>query len=227
MRANWAPMFSWWVHDGIIRDVTWRKDALGSPAGKLSALLLYIAMTIKRAEESGIKSVKVTYNRLSEMTGISRELVREGISILERLEMVSIEKSGRNNIYTLINKRESGGWCKIPAKAIISEDGRFITPFKELKLRKRVELHAVKIFLYLASVRDNHSEYSMASYETIRKAIGISDKDVTKALTLLTIIGMLDRVSMDKGGGGKENQPNKYYLAGYKTFFRRGDAISG
>ncbi|MDO6173219.1 helix-turn-helix domain-containing protein, partial [Enterobacter hormaechei] len=192
----------------------------GRPAAKTAALMLYIAITMKSSEEPGMSPVKITYNRLSEMTGISRELIREGTTILESLEMISVEKVGRNNIYKLINKRMKGGWCKIPVKPLMTEDGKVISPFKELRLRRKIELHAIKIFLYLASVRDNHTEFSVASYETIRKAIGASDKDISRALTLLSIIGLLARVSSEKAEDNKVNQPNRYYLIGYKSFAR-------
>ncbi|MDV5032929.1 helix-turn-helix domain-containing protein, partial [Escherichia coli] len=187
MIPRWAPMYSWWIQDEVIQRLNWRNNELGRPAAKTAALMLYIAITMKSSEEPGMSPVKITYNRLSEMTGISRELIREGITILESLEMISVEKVGRNNIYKLINKRMKGGWCKIPVKPLMTEDGKVISPFKELRLRRKIELHAIKIFLYLASVRDNHTEFSVASYETIRKAIGASDKDISRALTLLSI----------------------------------------
>lgn len=220
MIPRWAPMYSWWIQDEVIQRLNWRNNELGRPAAKTAALMLYIAITIKSAEEPGMSPVKITYNRLSEMTGISRELIREGITILESLDMISVEKVGRNNIYKLINKRIKGGWCKIPVKPLMTEDGKVISPFKELRLRRKIELHAIKIFLYLASVRDNHTEFSVASYETIRKAIGASDKDISRALTLLSIIGLLARVSSEKAEDNKVNQPNRYYLIGYKSFAR-------
>lgn len=220
MIPRWAPMYSWWIQDEVIQRLSWRNNELGRPAAKTAALMLYIAITMKSSEEPGMSPVKITYNRLSEMTGISRELIREGITILESLEMISVEKVGRNNIYRLINKRMKGGWCKIPVKPLMTEDGKVISPFKELRLRRKIELHAIKIFLYLASVRDNHTEFSVASYETIRKAIGASDKDISRALTLLSIIGLLARVSSEKAEDNKVNQPNRYYLIGYKSFAR-------
>lgn len=220
MIPRWARMYSWWIQDEVIQRLNWRNNELGRPAAKTAALMLYIAITMKSSEEPGMSPVKITYNRLSEMTGISRELIREGITILESLEMISVEKVGRNNIYKLINKRTKGGWCKIPVKPLMTEDGKVISPFKELRLRRKIELHAIKIFLYLASVRDNHTEFSVASYETIRKAIGASDKDISRALTLLSIIGLLARVSSEKAEDNKVNQPNRYYLIGYKSFAR-------
>ncbi|MBY7432915.1 hypothetical protein K6692_14455, partial [Escherichia ruysiae] len=101
-------MYSWWIQDEVIQSLNWRRNELGRPAGKTAALMIYIAITMKSSEEAGMRPVKITYSRLSEMTGVSRELVREGITILEKLEMVSVEKVGRNNIYTLINNRSKG-----------------------------------------------------------------------------------------------------------------------
>ena len=87
MIPRWAPMFSWWIQDGVIQNLTWRKDELGRPAGKVAALMVYIAITMRAAAEgNGPQNIKITYNRLCEMTNISRELVNEGISILETLE---------------------------------------------------------------------------------------------------------------------------------------------
>ncbi|RQH00211.1 hypothetical protein, partial [Bradyrhizobium sp. RP6] len=90
MIPNWAPMFSWWVHNGLIRKFNWRNDEIGKPSAKVAALMIYIAITMKCAEEVGIQEVKITYTRLSEMTGISRQLIREGTAILVKLDMIDV-----------------------------------------------------------------------------------------------------------------------------------------
>ncbi|MGS3710831.1 helix-turn-helix domain-containing protein [Klebsiella pneumoniae] len=178
---------------------------------------------MKCAEEVGIQEVKITYTRLSEMTGISRQLIREGTAILVKLDMIDVTRIGRNNTYKLISNKERSGWCKIPVRAITSEGGHAITPFEDLKLRRKVELHALKIFIYLASVRDNYTEYSLASYQTISSAVGITEKDIQRALALLSLVGLITRISSEKADDTKKNQPNRYYLAGYKSFVKRSD----
>lgn len=223
MIPNWAPMFSWWVHNGLIRKFNWRNDEIGKPSEKVAALMIYIAITMKCAEEVGIQEVKITYTRLSEMTGISRQLIREGTAILVKLDMIDVTRIGRNNTYKLISNKERSGWCKIPVRAITSEGGHAITPFEDLKLRRKVELHALKIFIYLASVRDNYTEYSLASYQTISSAVGITEKDIQRALALLSLVGLITRISSEKADDTKKNQPNRYYLAGYKSFVKRSD----
>ncbi len=125
MIPRWAPMYSWWIQDEVIQRLNWRNNELGRPAAKTAALMLYIAITMKSSEEPGMSPVKITYNRLSEMTGISRELIREGITILESLEMISVEKVGRNNIYKLINKLSSeviSKLCKPTIRQIFNSD---------------------------------------------------------------------------------------------------------
>ncbi|TYF26881.1 hypothetical protein DJ502_30665, partial [Klebsiella pneumoniae] len=59
-------------------------------------------------------------------------------------------------------------------------------------------MHALKIFIYLASVRDNYTEYSLASYQTISSAVGITEKDIQRALALLSLVGLITRISSEK-----------------------------
>jgi hypothetical protein len=63
---------------------------------------------------------------------------------------------------------------KLPCQAIVS--GEAILPFKNFTLRSKHELHAMKLYLYLAACRDNAKAYSMASYETITERIGIPER---------------------------------------------------
>lgn len=221
MRYLWAPMYSWWVFDGVMTKFTWRNDQVGRRSAKVAALMIYIALTIFSLESKGSRKVRITYNKLSELTGISRELIREGTLVLESFQLIQVERVGRNNEYTLLNNKDGGGWCKIPVRKIMDEDGTSIMPFSSLKMRTKVELHALKIFIYLAAIRDNNYEYSMASYEKIKQNVGMSENDITKALTLLVLIGLIARIEKDKDSDSKKSLPNKYYITGYKGFFRR------
>ncbi|MGL4734521.1 MAG: hypothetical protein ACRCWB_05405 [Enterovibrio sp.] len=223
---RWAKMHSWWAigDDALIKELSARRvDKFGRLSAKIAAMMIYIALCIESAGRSTNK-VRVTYTRLSELTGVSRALVCDGIAVLKLMGVVTYTRDGRNNIYTIV-PAEYGGWCKIPAKKMLDLDGVYIKPFKHFKLRTKVELHALKLFIYLASVRNNETEYSEASYETISEAIGISNTDIQAALTLLTVVGLIVRSSGELGDGdraapnGKVNPPTRYYLLDYKGFF--------
>lgn len=222
MIPNWSPMFSWWVLDGTMKALKWEVDAIGKPSDKLAGLVVYIALVMASRDSFSSQSVKITYTRLSELTGLSRDLIRRGTLVLETIKVISVKRDGRSNIYTMIDAggMSRGGWCKIPVKHLIGEGGKAIDALLELKLRKKVELHALKIFLYLAAIRENNTEYSQAAYAKIRANVGISDRDITRALTLLQLIGLLQRVSSEKMDNGKFNEANKYYLRGSKYLIR-------
>ncbi|HHR6081260.1 TPA: hypothetical protein ACS7ZY_003670 [Providencia alcalifaciens] len=222
MIPSWAPMYSWWILDGTMKKLRWEDDSLGKPSDKVAGLVIYIALVMISMGVLSGGTVKITYTRLSELTGLSRDLIRRGTGVLVAIGVINVERDGRNNIYKIVNASElkKGGWCKIPVKHLLNENGKSIDAFKELKLRKKVELHALKIFLYLAAIRENHTEYSQATYPTIRNAVGVPDRDISRALTLLQLVGLLQRVSTEKVENGKLNEPNKYYLRGYTSFTR-------
>lgn len=204
----WVKMNSKWILDGRLADLKWRSDPFGKPSDKLAALQIYIAISMF----SRFGEATLTYNRLSELTGLSRDLISRGTKLLVRFELICVERVGRNNKYT-IPYEARGGWCKLPARPLMMKSN-VIKAFSEIKLRSKSELHAIKLFLYFAAVRDNETFYTMASFEKINKATGIPDRDITKARSLLVVWGMLIRVDTEKKDG-TINEPNKYYLAGY------------
>ena len=98
-------------------------------------------------------------------------------------------------------------------------DGGRITPFRQLTLRSKLDLHALKLYRYFAAVRDNNRPYSMASHEVIHEKTGNPEGDIRRAHGLLTGVRLLAGVDREhKGVIDKKNEPNKYYLRGYKAF---------
>lgn len=206
--SPWVKMNSRWILDGRLADLKWIDDSFGKPSDKLAALQMYIAISMF----STLGEATLTYNRLAELTGLSRALISRGTKVLRLLELISLERVGRNNKYTIFYEK-NGGWCKLPARPLMMKSN-FIKAFSEIKLRNKSELHAIKLFLYFAAVRDNRTLYTMASFEKINKATAIPEKDITKARSLLVVWGMLVQVDTEKSG--TINEPNKYYLAGYR-----------
>jgi hypothetical protein len=121
--------------------------------------------------------------------------------------------------------RPEDGWFKLPCQAIVS--GGVITPFQAFTLRSRHELHALKLYLYLASVRDNKTPFSQASFETIHEKIGIPERHIKKASSLLINSGLLSDVGRDHVDGYDARGANKYFLKGYRNLFTgAGEAVT-
>jgi len=210
----WVKINNKWILDGGLADLKWVNDSTGKASDKLAALIIYIALAM--FSTSGITTL--TYNRLSELTGLSRDLISRGTKVLLFLKLITLERVGRNNKYTIIYEK-SGGWCKLPARPLMMKTD-FIKAFSEIKLRSKSELHAIKLFLYFAAVRSNTQKYTMASFKKINIATSIPEKDITKARSLLVVWGILVQVDTEKKSNGLVNEPNKYYLAGYSNLVK-------
>ena len=157
----------------------------------------------------------------SELTALSRSSISSGIDILVGLGVLSVDKDGRKNIYRFPGFDGSKDWCKIPYRALLSRDGKRIEAFHKLKLRSKIELYALKMFIYLCAVRDNHNHYASASFERINLQTSIPEADIPRTHAYLSGIGLIALVEKrrDGFGGMKKNPPNAYFVTGHSDFF--------
>ena len=86
-------------------------------------------------------------------------------------------------------------------------------------LRSKCELHALKLYLYLASSRDGKQKYVEASYEKIFERTGISERDIRRAIAVLIGTGLLRNVERQTAAEKNAWGPNKYFLEGSHEFF--------
>ena len=200
--------------------MTWSAASGEKPAAQTAALMLFVALnfmatTWKDDDNQFHALAEGTYVDLGEATGgISRAMISAGLRRLVGLGLISPEGSHQKRRYK-INWPSEHRFFKLPCKAIVT--GTVIAPFKHFTMRSKHELHAMKLYLYFASIRGNHSFYSMASYETIFERTRIPERDIRKAISLLISSGLLVSVDRDHKQMLDKNEPNKYYLAGYQA----------
>lgn len=207
---------------------TWQKVEETSPAAGTAALMLWVAlrfMAEKVLDESSVHYwvSAASYDELGKATSLSRSLIAQGLKRLEALQLITPEGTSQKRRYRL--RWEKDGWFKLPCQAIVS-DG-VIIPFRSFSLRSKHELHALKLYLYLASVRDNRAAHSVAAYETIWRSIGIPERDIPKAINVLNTSGLTARVVRDHDMGANMYGPNKYFLTGYRGMFMGPDSAPG
>lgn len=200
----------------------WSIAAGGTPAGETAALMLFVALSFMAEtwtdDQSRFVAVATaTYDDLHEATGLSRKLISAGLQRLVDLDLVTPEGSHQKRRYR-INWPEEHRFFKLPCQAIVA--GNVIKPFKTFTMRSKHELHAMKLYLYFASIRGNYQYFSMASYETIFQRTGIPERDIRKAISLLISGGLLVSVDRNHSHTPGTNEPNKYYLAGYAALVR-------
>ncbi|ECS3310548.1 ArsR family transcriptional regulator [Salmonella enterica subsp. enterica serovar Typhimurium] len=227
----WVKFPSKFVLDGRLKELLWTDDKVGKPSHKVAALKLYIALSMRAESKEAFchyidtyityYSAQATYEELSELTALSRSSISSGIDILERLGLLSVDKVRRKNIYRFPGFDGSKDWCKMPCRALLSRDGKRIEAFHKLKLRSKIELYALKMFIYLCAVRDNHSHYTSASFERINLQTSIPEADIPRTHAYLSGIGLIALVEKRKDGFGgiKKNPPNSYFVTGHNDFF--------
>lgn len=207
--------------------MTWSHANGEKPAGETAALMLFVALNFMAStsvdEQDQYHSVaEGTYVDLGEATGLSRALISAGLQRLQSLGLISPVGSHQKRRYKITWPAEHR-FFKLPCQAITN--GNVIVPFKNFTMRSKHELHAMKLYLYFASIRNNHLLYSMASYETIFERTRIPERDIRRAISVLIGAGLLEGVDREHSHTRGVNEPNKYYLKGYAvlTSQRQGD----
>jgi hypothetical protein len=141
------------------------------------------------AEQRRTDDNLVSSDRQLQRTGnayrLVARLIAAGLKRLIELNLIAATGSNQNRVYLIFGNGKR--WFKLPCLALF--EGGKITPFRRLTLRSKLDLHAMKLYLYFASARDNQRMFSMASHATIHAKTGIPESDVRRAHSLLTSIG--------------------------------------
>jgi hypothetical protein len=208
----------------VLPSFAWKQEPDCSAARDCAALMLYVALFFMREEHveeaaagATIKRhiANASYEALGHATGLSRLLIRQGLERLEALGLITPQGSHQKRRYEL--GWTGGSWFKLPCRAIV-KDG-VITPFRHFHLRAKHELHALKLYLYLASIRGNTARYSQASYEKIYERMNIPERDIRRAIAFLINAGLVRNVEREGTKTDTSWGANKYYLAGDHDLF--------
>lgn len=196
--------------------MSWSGANGAKPAAETAALMLFVALNFMAStsvddDDQFHALSEGTYVDLGEATGLSRALISAGLQRLQALALIAPEGSHQKRRYKIAWPAEHR-FFKLPCQAIVN--GNVIVPFKNFTMRSKHELHAMKLFLYFASIRGNYLSYSMAAYETIFARTRIPERDIRKAISLLIGVGLLEGVDREHSQTSSVNEPNKYYLKG-------------
>lgn len=218
----WVPMPTEWVLSGRMAEFfTWAGSEGAKGAAAIAALQLWVAL-VTQADEGKVEGIEsaiaaeLTYDALMEATGLSRKLVASGLQGLQDADIVVVEKVGRHSRYYLPGFIP-GHWCKLPARGLYRE--RRIPAFHNFQKRSVCELHAMKMYLYYAAVRDRNLPYAMCSFEKINARTGVPEKWIPRANAVLLNAGLVVNIDKEKAGDAKWKEPNKYFLTGYRDLF--------
>jgi hypothetical protein len=204
----WVKMPSSWIRDGGLRE-HFSSRIEKCVSGDIAALKIYICiclysdrkmvstpltafnnrMSFYPKREREFIGSHLTYDQLSEYCSLSRVLVSRGIKKLISSGLIKKEGTRKKVIYE-INHLNNAGWCKLPCKALIGVDGKILS-FKGLKNRYQSERDALKIFLYLLSIRSNDQSEVTVSRGKISNTTGLSVYEIDSSIGVLRAVELL------------------------------------
>jgi hypothetical protein len=179
MRLDWVKLPSAWINERGLSSFKWAHGGAG--ADQIAALMILTVITHDADRDSG--RARVTYEDFCARTDLSRAKVSNGLSVLGDRGLVERPAEAGQSVFQLANFSPGGGWAKFPAKSMYA--GERIRAFADFRLRKVVELDALKLFFLMVARRDNRTNLANISYPTIEQYSGIPNVRIKSAISYL------------------------------------------
>jgi len=212
---DWVRLPSKWIDERGLKQLRWgRKETPG--ADNTSALMILAVIAHHAVDESGL--AKLTYDQLSEITGLSRAKVAGGLDVLEKIKVISRAPEGRST-FQLVGYDPKAGWCKLPAKKLYAS-GRIVA-FDDFKLRSAAELHALKLYFLFAARRGRDTNMAHIGYDKISEYSGIEGNRIKPGLSFLASIGLV-HVEHLASRNHERGVANAYRLAHLDSYVHMG-----
>lgn len=167
-----------WIYDGRLREFDWRP---GQGSDNLASLMTYIAIVSLVDSKTG--EARITYNDLMLATGISRAKTSKALEILEEKELIF--RQHKSSHISLAYYGTNHRWGKIASKIHTKSSKPQVKYFDDFKLRKKIELDALKILLLVVATRNVSKNLSEISYDKITEYTGIARTRIKPAMGLL------------------------------------------
>ncbi len=127
--SPWMRLPSGWIRNGTLTRLSWHYRGKG--ADNIAALMALTAIAHAADEENGV--AHITYDRLCEVTGLSRAKLSKGLVVLKNTVVIKSGPLDTRSTYTLADYNPTGGWAKFPVKSMCA--GGRIVAFDEFRLQ--------------------------------------------------------------------------------------------
>jgi hypothetical protein len=221
MSLPWATLPTDWIQLGELRRFTWQTYGADATA----ALAIYVALVIK-ANRDGITDeaaraarppnalvTTATYDVLQDYTLLSRSMVSSALKMLRDRRLVEPVGNHRARSYHLGGCRDSNRWAKLPQSPWY-RGKKGLEPLRSFSFRSKTELTALKLYLLLATFRNNDTDLTSISYAKITEYSGIERSDIKRAISLL-INHQLVHVLHDQQLNAFSAPYNAYRIVGF------------
>lgn len=158
----------------------------------ISALKIYIALClkanfVKRDSLPDTGCVQRSITQISNLVGVSRPMAIKGLRHLRAWEIVDT-RGGRPTIYHIRAYQTCKYWTKLPRAPFQSDTNeKQIEVLRHMSNRSINTLHALQLYLYIASIRDKRTDLAKVTYDHLTKVLCFTRGDISAAIS--TLIG--------------------------------------
>ena len=214
--AKWSKMPCSWQTS---KDV--HEKIRGAPAGvAIAALKLYIGLCLKAnfAPRKGLPEtgcVRRSIEQLCALVGLSKPMVIAGLKMLVALEVIE-PRGGRPATYHITEYETAKYWTKLPRDHLYDGGlGAKMPLLDSLPNRSKATVHALQMYLYLASVRNRDSNKAMVTYERMSEVLGFGRNDISRAISSLVSAELISVRLGEVDDFHRSDRPcNVYWLRG-------------
>jgi len=177
-----------------------------SPSNWIAAIKVYLSIVIKAdVDADGCYCSFLSYPQLQKMTGMSRQLICNGLSKLKSFGIIRDEGVRKKKYIIMVCDKGStmslpvmkafssfsdGAWCKLPVKGLVDSKGR-VSAFLAMSNRNVNELHALRLFIYLLSIRRKGSVFIVVGKYKLMQKLKFESRQLDMALSHMSSIGFI------------------------------------
>lgn len=218
-RKPWAKLPSAWIEAGGLQAFRWSAKGGGANGDNIAALMTLIVLAHHADEQAG--DVKLTYDELEALTGLSRPKLARGLELLVARAIV-VRGDGRS-MYRLTDYDPTRNWGKLPHRALYGGGGRVVA-FDDFTLRKAAELNALKLYLLFVARRGEDTNLANISYDKIAPYTGMARDQIKTGLSFLAAqsLAHVERLPSTRSDIGVQNAYRLVGLDSYNHLGTRG-----
>jgi hypothetical protein len=181
------------------------------PAGKdagahMAALRVYLALALVADFDTRVASL--SWTAFERMTGLSRPMVKIGITTAEKAGLIAIDTSSHTHSYRLITQPDDTTFTQVPLLQLKGS-------LPKLPTRGFHALDALKVYMTLLTVRLRNSDRAAISHTKIVTWSGVQPRRVRAGIDVLINHHLVHVVSAES----KETSYsyNEYQLLGFSN----------
>lgn len=202
----WARLPNAWIYDEGLKRFSAASRGRGAAGAALKVLIAILMRAVnKRAAEAGDDQgcATLSYPQLIELTDLSRAMVAQGVALLRKTDILTVETApGRTSRYRLNGYGPSDTYGRMPKGPLFRGPSiQALRTLYDLSLRNEADVNALKLYLLFCGTQDRGSRVALVTHQTIWEMTSIPKPKIRRALSVLYEHGLVAATLVEQPDG--------------------------